>query len=92
MDVGDKLFAQYPKDGARMDSGQPMFEIIECRKVGEGTSFKTETHDPPFRKYDIQDVAVVGPKGANAYIINGKIFVRETAIVPVRFFKVQIND
>jgi hypothetical protein len=92
MSIGDKLFTQYPKDGARMDSGEPMFEIMECEKVGESTFFKTEIYGSPFLKYDIQEAIAVAPKGANAYIINGEIAGRKTATVPVQFFKVQINS
>lgn len=91
MDVGDKLFTQYPKDGARMDSGEPMFEITKCEKIGERTFFKTEIYGSPFLKYDIQEVIAVAPKGANAYIIDGEISGRETATVPVQFFRVQVN-
>ncbi len=94
MDIGNnKLFTQYPKNGTRMDSGEPMFEVIKHEKIGESTFFKTEIYGSPFLKYDIQEAMTVAPKGANAYIINGKISVKETAAtIPVQFFKVQIND
>jgi hypothetical protein len=92
MNIGDKLFTQYPKEGARMDSGEPMFEITEYETVGESTFFKTEIYGSPFLKYDIKEAMAIAPKGANAYIIDGEILGRETVNIPVQFFKVQVNS
>ena len=92
INIGNKLFTQYPKKGARMDSGESMFKVLEHEKIGESTCFKTEIYGSPFLKYDIQEVVAIAPEGANAYIINGEISGRETATVPVQFFKVKIDE
>ena len=92
MGTGPKLFSQYPKEGARCDTDEPMFEVLEIKRVGEDTFFQTELYGSPFLKYDISEVMAVAPEGANAYIINGEISGRETVSVPVRFFNVKVDE
>lgn len=92
MEMGEKLFSQYPKEGEQMDSGQPMFEVLEYEKIGDATSFKTKLNGSCYLLYDIQEAIAVAPEGANAYIIDGEIAGGQIATVPVQFFKVKVNS
>lgn len=87
-----KYFAQYPKDGDRMDTGEIMFEVTNLKKIGEQTFFTTPIHGSPFLKYHIDEVMAIAPVGSNAYMICGAINPGEIVKVPVQFFKVEINN
>jgi len=87
-----QLFTVYPKDGNRMDDDQIMFKVTHSKRIGKPTSFKTLTYGSPFLKYHIDEVKVIAPVGANAYMICGDIAPGEIATVPVKFYKVEIDQ
>lgn len=87
----EKYFTQYPKEGARMDTGEIMFEVIKAQKIGKETFFQTKIDYSPFLKYDINEVKAIAPKDANAYIITDNISPGDIVDVPVQFFKVEVN-
>ena len=88
--LGNKLFVEYPKVGARMDTGEAMFEVIEINEVGNPTSFKTKDCWF-FLRYSIGEVKSVMPEGANAYEVIGDVSPGDIVNVPVQFFNIKAD-
>lgn len=87
-----KKFAVYPKrtDGSYMDTGAPMFPVVEIEKIGKPTSFTTNDC-MFFLKYHIDEVRKIAPEGANSYVIIGDVQGRGTVNVPVQFYKTKLD-
>lgn len=71
---GGDLFSQYPKTGARMDTGAPRHAVTSKEPIAGPVSFETTVGGyHGFFKYDVSEVAAIAPEGANAYLIVGDI-------------------
>jgi len=71
-DEGD-WWVQRPKDGARMDTGVPLFRVSGIEEVGGPVPFETTASSyPGFFKYDVSEVVPLMPEGANAYAKEGE--------------------
>jgi hypothetical protein len=67
MQFGDEWFTQYPKVSIRMDTGEPEFEVVSKKRIGQPVSFRTSTGGGIFYKYGLDEVVSIAPPGANAY-------------------------
>lgn len=73
-EIDGDLFSQYPKDGARMDTGAARHAVSSKEAIGEPVAFETTVGGyHGFFKYGIDEVAAIAPEGANAYKLVGGI-------------------
>jgi hypothetical protein len=96
--VGSKFFTQYPKRGARIDTGEPEYEVISSRKIGLPVEFETEIGGfEGFFRYHITEVSSLAPRVANAYQVLGTPDIIYEGGNPVRhrvrlqFYEVTVN-
>jgi len=85
------LFVEYPKEGARMDTGEIKFLVTNSKKIGKPTFFKTRINHSPFLRYSIDEVREVMPPSANAYEIIGGVDPGDIVQVPVQFYHVEVD-
>jgi hypothetical protein len=97
-EIGEQWFTQYPKAGDRLDTGEPKFRVTKLEKIGEPVTFRTTVGGYyGWMKYDIQEVRVIAPKGANAYYLAGDIQIISTGgnpefhEVPIQFCKADVD-
>lgn len=88
---GETWFTQYPKEGARLDTGEAMHLVTGLEQVGTGVL--DTSGSGPFFRYDLSEVEAIAPAGANAYVLDGEAYAGGTGRMrhDVRFFKVQVD-
>ena len=95
---GDTWFTQYPKQGERMDTWEPEFEVRTMEEMGAPVEFTTTVGGyHGFFKYGIKEVEAIAPPGAYGYTLAGEIQIISTGgnpthhRVPIQFYKVDVD-
>jgi len=95
----DRMFTQYLKAGACMDTCEPEFLVTEARRVPGPKTFTTTIGGyHGFFKYDIKEVERIAPQGANAYYLPGEVEIvweggnPEYHVTPIEFYRVDIDN
>ncbi len=71
--IDEQWFTQYPKAGARMDTGEPEYVVTSAKKVGEPVLFRTTSSGSGvFFKFGVNEVKAIAPPNANAYFFVGE--------------------
>ncbi len=70
MKLGNTWFTQYPARGHSMATWEPEFLVTEIEPVGDPIEFRTEIHGYyGLSRYDVQNVKVLAPPNANAFLV-----------------------
>lgn len=96
--IGDRFFTDYPKQGERMDNHEPEFRVTEIKEVSAGPrQFRTTIGGHHgFFKYGIGEVRRIAPRGANAYTV-GEVSIEWRGgnpthhVAPVTFYQVEVD-
>lgn len=68
VEVSNQWFTQYPKEGERMDTGEPEYVVTTLEKIGEPIQFRTTVGGyHGFFKFGLKEVQAIAPPNANAY-------------------------
>lgn len=96
--IGKDWFTEYPKQGERMDTGEPEFAVVGMTQVpSPHTMFRTTIGGyHGFVKYGINEVDRIKPLGANAYVTGDASIEYEDGnpkyhVMPVTFYSVQVD-
>lgn len=94
----DQEFTEYPKDGDRMDTGEPEFLVLSKEPIGEPIDFKTTTGGTNwFFRYGIKEISILAPPESNSYIFIeeiGTIYIDNTPSFhtnKIQFYRAQID-
>lgn len=96
VEIGDRFFTDYPKQGERMDNHEPEFLVTKIERVGEQQFRTTIGGYYGFFKYGIDEVKRIAPPEANAYTV-GDIDTEWTDgnpthhVASVTFYKVTVD-
>jgi len=97
VEVGNRHFTDYPKQGECMDNHEPEFLVTEKEQIGHPRKFRTTIGGyHGFFKYGIDEVKRLAPPEANAYKV-GEIEIEWQGgnpthhIGPVTFYKVAVD-
>jgi hypothetical protein len=92
---GDQWFAEYPRVGARMATGEIMHAVSDVSPIGGPVEVKTTVGGyHGFLKYDLSEVAALAPDGANAYTQDESFSMtsdEQHLVFQVQFVKVEID-
>lgn len=92
IEVGDRLFTEYPKVGERMDTGEPEYLVTKKKKLGGPVQFSTTGNGSMFFKYGLKEVQRLAPTGANAYdIVSDPMPAGEMHVCMVQFYRVEAD-
>lgn len=94
-EIDGRLFTQYPKEGASMDTGEARNLVTEAVALGDPIPFATEVKGYyGFFRYELADVVALAPAGANAYLPIGSPAVSGDGTVqsqPMQFYRIEAD-
>ncbi len=69
VEIDNHWFTQYPKQGARMDTGEPEYAVVSKEPLGEPVRFRTTIGGGyyGFFRFAINELKSIAPPRANAY-------------------------
>ncbi len=94
---GGEMFAMYPKEGARMDTGIPQFHVKSLKPVPGPKSLRTSIGGyHGFVKYDLSEMVAIMPEGANAFLKGEPSLIMKDGNpdqheIPVTFFNAKVD-
>ena len=91
IEVGERMFTDYPKAGERMDTGEPEFAVTSIEPAGEVEFSTTIGGYYGFLKYGIDEVRRIAPQGANAYTLGDMRIEGERHVGPATFYRVGVD-
>lgn len=91
--AGDVWFTQYPKDGARLDSGNVEYVVQDLKPVSQVQEFSTRIGGYyGFFKYGLDEVMAIAPEVANAYSFTGEVRIDgDCHRAPLQFYRADVD-